>query len=259
MSKPCPSCGRPASGRVCSECGASVSARASCASCSASLVPGSRFCNECGTAVPGKRRRTAAAASAPPVPRNWLPWAVAVGAVVVLGALVWYPRTGADAPRGVSLQTQAGSPAAIDLGAMSPREAADRLFDRVMRMAAAGDSADARSFIPMALNAYGQLQELDGDARYHLGVLHLLADDSDAATQQAETLLAEDARHLFGLFVAAQAARDRGSVAEARAFYQRFLDAYASEIARDLPEYQAHAQAFPEMRAEAVAFTTSAR
>jgi hypothetical protein len=263
MPKPCPSCGSPTSGRFCSDCGASVSKDATCSSCSAALLPGSKFCTECGTAAAGETAATRVSPVPAATTRSVLPWGVAVAAVLILGVIVWYPRAAAESfggdgfqshPMGVTSMSGAG-PQAIDLSAMSPREAADRLFDRVMRTAAAGDSADARSFVPMALNAYAVLPEQDGDSRYHIGALHLLAGDAAAAAEQASVLLGSDANHLFGLFVAAQATRDQGMTGEARGYYQRFLDAYPSEIGRDLPEYQAHSAAFPEMRAEAQAFT----
>jgi tetratricopeptide (TPR) repeat protein len=267
MAKSCPSCGRPASGRFCSSCGASLAAAASCAGCSAALPTGARFCTECGAEASGRgsrRARASRAGAEPPAPGvrpTWIPWAVVAVAVVVLGAIALYPRTSGYAPASTAFQSPmtVGGPGGIDLGTMSPREAADRLFDRIMRTAAGGDTAGARSFLPMALDAYAQLPELDADARYHLGVMHLLGGDAQAAAREADQLLAIEGQHLFGLFVAAQAARDLGDVARARGYYQRFLEAYPTEIARELPEYQAHGQAFPEMRAEAQAFAAANR
>ena len=44
------------------------------------------------------------------------------------------------------------------------RANADGLFDRIMRELAAGDTARARFFVPMALDAYGMAGELDAEA-----------------------------------------------------------------------------------------------
>lgn len=189
------------------------------------------------------------------------PWAVAVVAVVALLGVVLVPRFRDQTPESVAFTPAAAgmmatpgstqSPQGVDLASMTPREAADRLFDRVMRTASQGDSAGARSFVPMALDAYGMLDELDADAQYHLGVLHLLNGNPAGARAAADAILATDPNHLFGLFTAAQAAQRAGNPAEAQSLFRRFLDAYPTELTRELPEYTAHAQAFPEMRAEA--------
>lgn len=164
-------------------------------------------------------------------------------------------------PQGIPM---AGAPAApgtgmggVDLASMSPREAADRLFDRVMRTVSTGDSAQARMFLPMALDAYRMAGDLDADARYHLGVLHLLNGDPAAARAEADAVLSTDPSHLFGLFVAAQAEQDLGNPDAARTLYRRFQEVYPTEVERSLPEYQAHMQALPGMRAEAQAFIAS--
>ena len=148
-----------------------------------------------------------------------------------------------------------GDARAVDLASMTPRQAADRLFERVMRTLSAGDTAQARAFLPMALAAYQRVPELDIDAHYHLGTLHLFAEDPIAARAEADTILAADPNHLFGLFVAAQAEKMQGNSAVARDLYQRFLEAYPTEAQRALSEYQAHQLALEGMRAEAAAFT----
>jgi len=266
MSQSCPSCKEPASGRFCSHCGAVVSSSAACRECSASLQPGARFCNECGAAAASVVATAAAPQAAGRSLASRAPWAIAAVAVVVFGGLAVIQQFGdraaaspTFAPTSAGAQPGAagtlGGARGVDLSSMTPREAADRLFDRVMRTAAAGDSAEARGFVPMALGAYDLVPdaEMDTDARYHLGVLHLLNGEPDQARAVADGILADDANHLFGLFVAAQAARQKGNAEEATGFYRRFLDAYPTEVSRDLPEYTAHAPAFPEMRAEAQA------
>jgi hypothetical protein len=144
-----------------------------------------------------------------------------------------------------------GDARAVDLSSMSPREAADRLFNRVMQNVSAGDTAQARTFLPMAVAAYGRVEPLDTDGRYHLAVLHLVGDNPRSARAEADSILAAEPRHLFGLFTAAQAEGALGNPTESRGLYQRFLDAYEVERQRELPEYQDHAQALPPMRAEA--------
>jgi tetratricopeptide (TPR) repeat protein len=252
MSTSCPSCNHPASGRFCSNCGASLAASAACSSCSAALLPVARFCNECGAPVGVTAARSAAETRS--LMRLWLPWLVSGVAVGLLVAFLVYPR-GADLPAADSfVQPAPSGAAAVDLSAMTPREAADRLYERVMRADSRGDAAEAQSFAPMAIQAYVRAGDLDADARFHLGLLHLVVGETEAASTHAEAILAADSTHLFGLYVAAQAARDEGREADARAYYERFLAAYPAEIARDREEYQHHAQGFPSMRAEAQEF-----
>jgi hypothetical protein len=254
----CPSCTQPVSGRFCSHCGAAAATDASCRGCSAPLPAGARFCNTCGAGV-NAPADAATVGSAPASATSRAPWAVAAVAVVALIAVAIWPRgDGTAGPAGVTPPVAsglaaggAGGPGGIDLASMSAREAADRLFDRIMRSAAAGDSAEARRFVPMGLGAYERVEEMDLDAHYHVGVLQLLAGDAAAARAAADVILAAEPNHLFGLFTAAQAAQMLGREAEARSFFQRFLDRYPTEIVRDLQEYSAHAPALPEMRAEA--------
>ncbi|HEV2148522.1 MAG TPA: hypothetical protein VGR37_14055, partial [Longimicrobiaceae bacterium] len=145
----------------------------------------------------------------------------------------------------------AANPGAVDLSSMTPREAADRLFNRVMQNVSSGDTAQARAFLPMAVAAYGRVDDLDDDGRYHLAVLHLVGGNPQAARTEANAILAGDPRHLFGLFTAAQAEQALGNGTRARELYQRFLGAYETERNRDLPEYRDHAQALAPMREEA--------
>jgi tetratricopeptide (TPR) repeat protein len=249
MSETCPSCGAPASGKFCNQCGAALSA--ACRECGNPLPRGARFCNQCGAAVSPR------AAPAGPA-RPWLPWVaggIAAAAVLAL-AVTLRPRREEPAPlpppaAAAPAPMPAGDPAAVDLSTMTPREAADRLFNRVMTAASQGDSAQARRFVPMALQAAAQVQPQDNDLRYHVASLHLVGGDWSAARAEADALLAQNPKHLFALFVAAQAEDGRGNAAGARGFYRRFLEAYDGEAGRDVPEYNEHRQALPVMRDEA--------
>ena len=142
------------------------------------------------------------------------------------------------------------NPSAVDLASMSPRERADRLFNRVMEELSNGNAEQARFFVPMAVQAYGMVPERNNDLHYHLGELYLVEGNPDAARAQADTILAAEPGHLLGLFGAAQAEKDRNPAAAA-ALFQRFLDGYAEQMGRDLPEYREHIQGLPAMRAEA--------
>jgi len=259
MPKQCPSCAKPATGPFCSHCGAAVAAERACAECSALLKPGVRFCNECGAPAgeaappPTSTPEPAGKGSGAPVA-----WIVSGAAIAALLLVVLIPRfqgepAGPAAMAPPPATAPMAGPQGIDLSSMSPREAADRLFDRVMRTAAQGDTADALVFVPMALNAYEAVPEMDADAHYHVATLHLLQGEPTAAREAAQRILADDPNHLFGLYTAAQAEDQLGNTAGSLELYRRFLESYPTEITRELPEYSAHAPAIPEMRAEAQA------
>jgi tetratricopeptide (TPR) repeat protein len=256
MAETCPSCGATASGRFCDSCGVALSA--ACRECGNPLPRGARFCNLCG--APANAGAAPAATRAPV-----LPWAVAALALLALIAVVLVPRLGGRGEEQEAATVQppfapasapgasapAGNPGAVDLSSMSPREAADRLFNRVMTAVSTGDSTQARQFVPMAVMAYQRVGSLDADGRYHLATLQLVAGDYAAARAQADTLLAASPTHLFGLFTAAQAESSQGNQAAAKELFQRFLRSYDSEVARKLPEYEEHSQALPAMKSEA--------
>jgi len=64
-----------------------------------------------------------------------------------------------------------------DLTQMSPKEQADRLFDRVMRESEAGQADSVKMFAPMAVQAHEMLgSAIDADGRLHLGLIHLAVD-----------------------------------------------------------------------------------
>lgn len=136
----------------------------------------------------------------------------------------------------------------------TPREQADRLFNRIMQEREAGDTARARFFLPMALTAYQNAEPLDADGLYHLSVLQLYAGDAAGASASADQVLTADPVHLLGLHAAATAALARNDSGAARRFYQRLIDAYPTQRTRDLPEYRDHARLLPELETEARAF-----
>jgi len=139
----------------------------------------------------------------------------------------------------------------VDLSSMTPREAADRLFDRVMRAASAGDLAQVQQFLPMAVAAYERAEPLDLDGRFHLAVLLTEGLRNEEALAVAEEGLAEDENHLLLLAAAADAAGQLGDTAKARTYYERLLARWDDEVARDLEEYQAHQGLLPNIKEQA--------
>jgi len=133
----------------------------------------------------------------------------------------------------------AGTPP--DISSMSPTERFNRLFDRVMRAASAGDTAQARQFTPMAILAYGMLDTVTADARYHAAVLYAESGQDAAALALADTILAQNPNHLFGYLVRGEVADRRRDAAAAAAARKEFIAHYQAEIGRaDRPEYGEH-------------------
>ena len=140
-----------------------------------------------------------------------------------------------------------------DLSSMSPQEAAERLFNRIMTAAEQGDSGEAQRFVPMALQAYGQLGVLDNDGHYHVGLLHVTISDTDSAQAELDLIRQSVPNHLLGLqleHAIAQALSDEDRVKEVN---RRFLDAYDAEIATGRSEYQGHRRGIDGFRDRAAA------
>jgi hypothetical protein len=166
--------------------------------------------------------------------------AFALVALVLLS--VWSSATRRGTPSESTGNPLAAAPAgpAPDISSMSPEERADRLFNRVMRLASEGKADSVAFFASMAFGALESLQPLDAHKRYDMGLVALVAGDAARASAQADTILARRANHLLGLSLAARAAQMRGDAAAERAFYRRLLASEAAEKAAQLPEYTDH-------------------
>jgi hypothetical protein len=137
---------------------------------------------------------------------------------------------------------------------MTPREAADRLFNRVMTAFSAGDDTEVATFLPMAIDAYGLVGELDADGWFHLSLLHQAGGDPAAALLAAQEVLAIRPTHLLGLYSAGEAARELSDDSAARTYFTSLINSYDEELALGLPEYQEHAAFLPTTREIAAGF-----
>jgi tetratricopeptide (TPR) repeat protein len=176
--------------------------------------------------------------------------------ILVVGVRMVQPAGPAAAPPAAPAAPFAGGGGGTppDLGTMTPREAADRLFNRVMTSVSQGDSAGAQAFMPMAIAAYDRARPLDHDGLFHLSLLNRTAGNLPDALANAEEVLEEDPRHLLALTAAAEAAAELGRSDEAAGYYRRVLESYDAEIGRGLPEYADHATFLQSVRGEAEAF-----
>jgi tetratricopeptide (TPR) repeat protein len=136
----------------------------------------------------------------------------------------------------------------------SPREQADRLFNRVMTEREAGNLERAEFFLPMAISAYEAAGDLDLDGLYHLSLLQAAAGDYTAALRTAERILDTEPNHLLGLGAAAEAAQLLRDDATARRHFRQLLAALETERNRPLQEYLDHASLIPEYQRAAEEF-----
>lgn len=259
----CPECNRPATGNFCQHCGANLGGRF-CNQCGSKVSAGAQFCNQCGAKSAGATRSAHREAAASVLTGQNLAWWVAGAAMFALIVFVGVSmvRPGPGAAPG-STPTEAGgaqtaTPSAggtpPDISNMTPIEAADRLFNRVMASVSAGDSAQAQAFMPMAIAAYQRARPLTLDGLFHLSMLNRTAGNFEAALAQAYEIIDEDPNHLLGLAAAAEAAVELGELDEAETHYRRVLEIYDEESQRDLEEYTSHSLIVGAVRDDAERF-----
>lgn len=185
---------------------------------------------------------------------TYAPWGIAaVGLVAVIAFFSGRGAAGgADSAAGMPpagmppgaapFAAGAAGGAAPDISNMSPRERAGRLYDRIMRYAEQGKRDSVEFFAPMAMASFEMLgSEMDLDARYDFGRVAAESGALDVAAAQADTILMSAPTHLLGLALSASTADRQGNAEVATRAWQQFLASKASELAKNLPEYQAHA------------------
>lgn len=193
------------------------------------------------------------AAATGPAQERGLPVApLLVAGVAVLGLVLLLvfrgqPTAATGQPPLTSLPP-AGPP---DLSQMTPREAFDRLYNRVMAAAEQADTGTVAQFSPMALQAYANLPEVDADARYHAAMLRLHTGDVAGAEALADSIQIAEPSHLFGFVLDGAIARFRRDQPVLRQIYQRFLAAYDEETRAGRPEYADHRQMLDGFLADA--------
>ena len=156
----------------------------------------------------------------------------------------------ADARSGQSASQPAGV-RAPDISQFTPRQAANVLYERVMRLDGEGKTDSVAFFATMAMQAFGMLDSLDADARYDLGRVAEVAGAYPVARAQADTILQRQPSHLLGLVLAARVAAATGDPRAQREFERRLLEAAPTESGKRLSEYEAHAPEIQQALAEA--------
>ena len=134
----CQKCGAEAKGNFCSSCGGQVK-QGVCPSCGGPTKPGDSFCTKCGGTLGGGAKTAPAAGGV-----GNLGWWMAGGTLLILIMVLGYPvftQSGGSDSSPATDPLSGPPPGVIDLSQLSPREAADQLFDRVMRGLSSGDTA----------------------------------------------------------------------------------------------------------------------
>jgi len=202
------------------------------------------FCSRCGGALAGRRTR-------PADRRTWLiAWLLAAAAVVWVSAQVLRgaPEPAAPVMSNAGSQGVGVAPPA-DIRALGPRDRFDRLFDRLVRAGAQGDSITVANMSSMALDAYAELDSVDADTRFHAALIAIQIGDFPGARALADTLELRAPGHLFGPILLGALARLEGDTAGARRAFALFREHATRELARsDRPEYLEHRQLLTEFQ-----------
>jgi hypothetical protein len=226
--------------------------------------PQAAFCNKCGAKVAGAGgaggHRAAATAA---VGGANAPWWIAGAAMFVLILVVGWtmvkpagPVAPAGMPGGAAAGVDPNGPGTTDISQMSPREAADRLFDRVMRTISAGDTAGAMGFQPMAVQAFEMVGALDLDGMFHMALLQQMADPS-ASLATARSMLEQEPDHILALGMAGESAAAMGDAAGAKEYLQHLLRVFDAQFGRNLPEYDGHRDWMTAMKATAESYVAA--
>ena len=219
---------------------------AACPSCKTQVLPAARFCHACGVSL-----EAPPAAAGLDVKMVALVVAVAVAIVSVVFAtaiIVTQNKTQTPPPRPAA-GSGVGTAPSLDLSSMTPRQAADRLFNRVVMANEQGNLSEALQFAPMAVQAYDSLGTLDADAHYHLGLIHVVTGDIDKVREQVTTLRKLVPDHLLGFTLEHAIAEQIGDEEVAARAAAAFAAAYDSEITMGRQEYADHRRTIEQFRA----------
>ena len=260
----CSACGAPVPGRFCGNCGQATGPR-SCRTCQAELSPTAKFCHRCGAPAAGAAGAARPGGTTDRSERT--AWIVVGGIVALLLAVIVYrmlvggpggpavpdmANAGNSAP-GQQIDAGGGLPTgpAPDISNLTPGERFLRLNNRVMEAAARGDTSTVVNFSPMAIAAYGQLDSVDNDLRYHAAVLNAQLGRVAEALALTDTMLVQVPGYLLAYVVRGDIAEfqnDTARLARARA---DFLAAWDREIAARRVEYADHRDVLDQFRAAA--------
>ena len=162
------------------------------------------------------------------------------GDTSIPGVGVNVPLDGSGGPMAPFAGGAGGAARAPDISSMSPRERADRLYDRVMRLSSEGKSDSASFFATMAAQAYELVGPLDNDLKYDFGRMSEMAGNLAEAQTQADAILASNPDHLLGLILGARVAQLKNDEGTRQKLYKKLLAVEQVEQAKSIEEYTRH-------------------
>jgi hypothetical protein len=175
------------------------------------------------------------------------PW-ILTGALGVVLVVLVARRSPAPVPAASPAGPSQASGAPPDISNLSPAQRFDRLYQRIITAAQSGDQATVTQFMPMAVQAFGMLDTVTVDARYHLAMLELHVGDVNAAQAQADSIRKREPDHLFSYVITAAVARWKKDDRAREAAYREFMKRYDAEWARQRLEYVEHKSMLDEVR-----------
>jgi DnaJ-domain-containing protein 1 len=161
------------------------------------------------------------------------------------------PSTFGGAPVASAPGELSASAPAPDISSMSPKERATRLYNRIMTAAESGDTAQMHFFVPMAVQSYALLGDLDADAHYHVGMIHLVNGEYAAASSQADSIARANPTNLLGAALKAELAKRRGDAPARKRAYRDLMANYDREMASGKGEYTDHREMLERMHTDA--------
>jgi len=218
-----------------------ATAKKTCSNCGASINASAQFCHACGAKQ---------GAEAKPLSPGLI--GLVALAVVVVVAVIAYGVGRSSTPAGTAASMPGGGAGELpDLSSMSPREQADRLFNRVMTAHEAGDVAQMNQFAPMALSAYTNLGSLDPDAHYHVGLMQAITGNAAGALARADSMDAQVPHHLLASMLRSSVAQMTGDTAAGLAASRDFLEHYDEQIVTGRQEYIDHQRGIEMFKSDA--------
>lgn len=218
-----------------------ATAKKTCSNCGASINASAQFCHACGAKQGAESKHLSPG----------LIGLVAL-AVVVVVAVIAYGVGRSSNPAGAAAPNATSATGAMpDLSTMSPREQADRLFNRVMTAHEAGDVAGMNQFAPMALSAYDNLGSLDPDAHYHVGLMMAITGDGAGALARADSMDAQVPHHLLASMLRSSVAQMTGDTTAGLAASRNFLEHYDEQIVTGRQEYIDHQRGIEMFKSDA--------
>ncbi len=223
-----------------------------CDSCNEPTIKNAKFCHNCGKSI----------GNAPEQSMSGITMIMFMGLIVVVsisftfGLKLYLDGRNEVAsitpfPSRSNVPNENRQPSQLpDLSTMTPREAADRLFNRVMSASETGDQEEAKRFAPMAAQAYIRVKNIDLDGLFHLGLIYLVREDFQNAIEQVVKIRNSSPDHLLGTLLEHTVAERTSDKPRQMLASTKFLRTYQNEMNSGRPEYSAHKNSIEKLRSK---------